>query len=842
MKKPGDYNRLLGGLTPKDFLKTYWQKKPLLVRKAFPDFKDLLSPDQLAGLAMEPDCKARLVFEKGRKPWRVLHGPFEEKTLTSLPKTHWSLLVSRVNEYLDSAAGMLECFNFIPRWRTDDLMVSFAPPHGTVGPHVDSYDVFLIQGMGRRSWQINPKPDPAIIEGVDLRVLKHFTPTAEWVLEPGDMLYLPPGVAHYGRALEDCMTYSVGFRAPSNLGILSDLFNTPQSWFSPTLTHEKGLEILYTDPDLLPCKHPGLVDSKAIEALSAVVRAQVLEPDFLNAFMLRHLTKTEETPVFAAKLTPKSLESWRQKLKRSTLTRSHRFPISYIAPKNHSFPVAVGGHLWELNQNLLPLLQTITTQQTMEGQALLALIPDQDARDAPTHKATYGERISGIGFLYQLARCGAVTLGVILCLALWGGASRLDAAEIVPPGIESKLSAGGGQTTVTGPSSLFFNPANLAISGTKQLDFDLGVARYEYRYQHTDQTKYRPVSVADTAPPLGLSFAFKPLETLTVGFTFLPTGVGTKQIIIDIPLDLGEGIYQLADVESTASGSKLGVGVAYRVSPRLLIGLSVQRLQEKTAVSIFKAADVYPFLTMENQGVFYLPALGLRTDFGVTGLGVGFSYRPAVVKRYKGRFLFDLIGDDQKNGVYKYFPLNQIDLVPQTLGLGVQWRGAPWGGFLDLTHEAWTKGGSDFSRGLPIASKGAELKDALNAYVGGEYRWKAGTRIAAAYGYQPGNLGNGDKRKGPGNATAELPLVQEAATKAATLEGMSFGNTSGIPLNLWSLGYQHIFAKGAAWTPAFGAITFYAVQGRRTVPQGFSQEGTYSLRLMMLALGGAWRF
>lgn len=414
--KPGDYSRLLGGLTPKDFLKIHWQKKPLLIRQAFPDFKDLLSPDQLAGLAMESGCKARLVFEKGRKPWRVLHGPFEEKVLTSLPKTHWSLLVSRVNEYLDSAASMLECFNFIPRWRTDDLMVSFAPPQGTVGPHVDSYDVFLIQGMGRRSWQINPESDGAIIQGADLRVLKNFTPTDEWILEPGDMLYLPPGVAHYGRALEDCMTYSVGFRAPSHLGILSDLFNTPQSWFSPQLTHKNGHEILYTDPDLQPCPHPGLVDSKAIDALSEVLKTQLLEPDFLTCFMLRHLTKIDETPVFATKLLPNNLDSWRHKLKRSSFTRSHRFPISYGAPygapKHHVFPVAVGGHLWELNQNLLPLVQAITTQQSGAGEALLALIPTPDQlTPSPEHRASYGETISGLGFLYQLARCGVISLG-----------------------------------------------------------------------------------------------------------------------------------------------------------------------------------------------------------------------------------------------------------------------------------------------------------------------------------------------------------------------------------------------------------------------------------------------
>lgn len=410
---PAQHNKLLGGLTPDDFLKTYWQKKPLLIRQAFPDFKDLLSPDELAGLAMEPDCKARLVFEKGRKPWRVLHGPFEEQVLTGLPKTHWSLLVSRLNDYLDSGAALLELFNFIPRWRIDDLMVSFAPPHGTVGPHVDSYDVFLIQGMGRRSWQINTHPDLTMIQGVDLKVLQNFKPRQEWILETGDMLYLPPGVAHYGRALEDCLTYSVGFRAPSHMGILSDLYNTPSSWFSSKLTHSKGEEALYADPDLKPCHEPGLVDAKAIQSLGQMITSQLQDPDFLERFLLRHLTKTSESPVFAPKVTPQTLEKWHQKLAKSLVTVNHRFPISYTKPRGQVFHVAVGGKVWELHSKIYQTVKTLTSHQNIVGKTLVSLLPSDDQKAPKGHDPSLentSEKTSGLGFLYQLGRCGAIHL------------------------------------------------------------------------------------------------------------------------------------------------------------------------------------------------------------------------------------------------------------------------------------------------------------------------------------------------------------------------------------------------------------------------------------------------
>jgi 50S ribosomal protein L16 3-hydroxylase len=213
---------LLGGLTPAQFLARHWQRRPRLVRAAFPAFRDPLTPDELAGLACEEDVESRLVLERGgARPWQVVPGPQDPRRLRRLPKARWTLLVQGVDRHVPAVADLLDRFRFVPGWRLDDVMVSFAPRHGSVGPHVDSYDVFLLQGRGRRRWRIERNPAPRFRPGLDLRILESFAPEREWVLEPGDMLYLPPGVAHHGIALEDCMTYSIGFRAPRHADLLA---------------------------------------------------------------------------------------------------------------------------------------------------------------------------------------------------------------------------------------------------------------------------------------------------------------------------------------------------------------------------------------------------------------------------------------------------------------------------------------------------------------------------------------------------------------------------------------------------------------------------------------------
>ena len=206
--------QLLNNLTPAQFLAEYWQKKPLLIRGAIPDFKGLLTPNELAGLACEDSVQARIIQQK-KESWAVKHGPFDDADFAKLPAKDWTLLVQSVNHHLPEASDLLGLFNFIPHARLDDLMVSYAPKGGGVGAHVDSYDVFLLQGSGKRNWKISAQTDLTLVENAPLKILQNFNAEQEWTLEAGDMLYLPPQIAHWGISeSDDCMTYSIGFRAP----------------------------------------------------------------------------------------------------------------------------------------------------------------------------------------------------------------------------------------------------------------------------------------------------------------------------------------------------------------------------------------------------------------------------------------------------------------------------------------------------------------------------------------------------------------------------------------------------------------------------------------------------
>jgi 50S ribosomal protein L16 3-hydroxylase len=208
----------IGPLSVDDFMRRHWQRAPLLARGAFPGFASPIEPAALFGLAARDDVEARLVARDGGR-WTLRHGPFER--LPSRRRPDWTLLVQGTDLHDDAMHALMSRFRFVPDARVDDLMVSFATDGGGVGPHVDQYDVFLLQARGTRRWRIAPPGDPTLVPGVPLKLLARFEPTEEWVLEPGDMLYLPPGWGHDGVAVGECMTFSIGFRAPSRLEFLS---------------------------------------------------------------------------------------------------------------------------------------------------------------------------------------------------------------------------------------------------------------------------------------------------------------------------------------------------------------------------------------------------------------------------------------------------------------------------------------------------------------------------------------------------------------------------------------------------------------------------------------------
>jgi 50S ribosomal protein L16 3-hydroxylase len=247
------------------FLRDHWQKKPLLIRNPWAAWANPLTPDELAGLACEDHVESRLI-ERKRDTLAVEPGPLPENRFEKLGKKPWTLLVQAVDHHVPDVAALIDPFRFIPDWRIDDVMVSYATDGGGVGAHFDQYDVFLVQGLGRRRWQVGGlcDNDTALLAHDDLRLLADFVATDEWVLEPGDMLYVPPRFAHHGVAVgDDCMTYSIGFRAPSRSELIAH--------YCDHLLAELGDDDRYTDPDLVAATDPQEITADAIDRLHAMV-------------------------------------------------------------------------------------------------------------------------------------------------------------------------------------------------------------------------------------------------------------------------------------------------------------------------------------------------------------------------------------------------------------------------------------------------------------------------------------------------------------------------------------------------------------------------------------------
>ena len=257
MNRPTSF---FGQMSVQQFLDEYWQKKPLLVRNAWPDFKTPLTPEAFMRLSGREDAFSRLIVERGgENPWELREGPFEVSEFEAMPDSHWTLLIQEVDRLVPEVRALLQAVSFLPKWRLDDVMISYAANGGGVGAHIDNYDVFLLQGLGQRRWQINTTPveEEVLVEGIDVSILADFEPDQDWVLEAGDMLYLPPRVAHFGVALGPCMTYSFGCRAPGAIEMVSAVF-------------EKALEELdsddrYQDPDLKLSDGAGQVGSNIVD-------------------------------------------------------------------------------------------------------------------------------------------------------------------------------------------------------------------------------------------------------------------------------------------------------------------------------------------------------------------------------------------------------------------------------------------------------------------------------------------------------------------------------------------------------------------------------------------------
>jgi 50S ribosomal protein L16 3-hydroxylase len=317
------------GMSAAHFLRDYWQKRPLLIRGAFAGLQSPLAPEDLAGLACEETALSRIVtHDRRRDAWQVRNGPFAEEEFPSLPKHDWTLLVQDVDKWDPDVAALLPHFDFLPRWRIDDVMVSFAAPGGSVGAHVDQYDVFLLQGMGIRRWQIDARANApkAFRDDVELKLLQAFSPSHDWRLQPGDMLYLPPGVPHHGVAEDACLTFSIGMRAPARSELVGD--------FADHLCEAMSEDDRYADADLAPAEDRSEIDGAALRRVAAALGPFATpDPATLALWFGRFITRYRSAGEIAAPPRPPSATRLAERVAAGATV--HRHPLARVAWTRH---------------------------------------------------------------------------------------------------------------------------------------------------------------------------------------------------------------------------------------------------------------------------------------------------------------------------------------------------------------------------------------------------------------------------------------------------------------------------------------------------------------------------
>ena len=336
-----------GDISIEEFLRDYWQKKPLLVRNAFPDIEAPVGADELAGLSLEADVESRLVVQSpDGADWDIKHGPFDEETFANLPETHWTLLVQAVDSWVPEASDIVEQFRFIPNWRYDDLMVSFASQGGGVGPHYDNYDVFLIQTQGQRRWEVGGFFDQNSPRrpNTPVMIMTEWEPEYNWVLEPGDMLYIPPQVGHNGIGeSDDCMTYSVGFRAPSHAEIMRS--------FTDFIGEKLTSESRYTDPDLTLQDNPGEIPAKALEKVRDIFTSYLQDDARLGEWLGKFVTDPKYPELDQEPEQPATIDEIRTALKEGDLCfiRNEGSRFSYSTVSDNEVQLYADGNCFKLS-------------------------------------------------------------------------------------------------------------------------------------------------------------------------------------------------------------------------------------------------------------------------------------------------------------------------------------------------------------------------------------------------------------------------------------------------------------------------------------------------------------
>jgi len=379
MNKPApqalDY---LGGLTAEQFIEQYWQKKPLLIRSAFSDTESWVDADTLAGLALEEDVESRIVSghpDLGSDSWQLQQGPLEESTFATLGDENWTLLVQAVDHYLPEVAQLMPCFDFIPGWRQDDIMASYAVPGGSVGPHYDQYDVFLLQGSGTKTWQVGEVCDQHsnLLENCPLSILEQFNPQQSWTLAPGDMLYLPANWSHFGVADTEGITLSVGFRAPSTQEFLDHFVGLCATQF--------GNKIHYQDADLTTQKNNGWIDPKAVHKFQSLLQ-DLIQDEQKIALTLAQLGSQSKYPHHSPNQDADEMMPLSEVLDNieSSLIRDENTRINYLGDQACPQQLFINGERVDFpaNAQIEKLILLLAHQRTIEISSLVPLLENKD--------------------------------------------------------------------------------------------------------------------------------------------------------------------------------------------------------------------------------------------------------------------------------------------------------------------------------------------------------------------------------------------------------------------------------------------------------------------------------
>ncbi|MCK9989808.1 MAG: 50S ribosomal protein L16 3-hydroxylase [Rugosibacter sp.] len=365
-KLPTGLSTLLGDMSPEHFLAEYWQKKPLLVRGAVPDADQLISRDELFQFAADDTIESRLVSRTDG--WQLDHGPF---SLTQLKRTKkpWTTLVQTVNLVHPAAETLMRRFNFIPYARLDDVMVSYATDQGGVGPHFDNYDVFLIQGMGSRHWHIGAQKKYELVEDIPLRIIKNFRPSQDWVLNPGDMLYLPPQWAHDGVAIGECMTLSVGFRTPTTQELGEQ--------FLSFLQDKLALSGRYSDPDLKVQRHPAEIGNAMIDQVATQLAGIRWDRTTIQKFLGASLTEPKPHVFFDPPEQPLSRAKFKQAIHRHGLTLAPASQLLFSG--NHFY---LNGDAWPVAKKIQGIMRELANSRTLSADQIKTVALNPAANSA----------------------------------------------------------------------------------------------------------------------------------------------------------------------------------------------------------------------------------------------------------------------------------------------------------------------------------------------------------------------------------------------------------------------------------------------------------------------------